>query len=278
MVNFITKHLKSISGYLSERPPIGVFIFFIFCLAVSCMFLAVYFQKSSNITDYEASKSYKSILNKLGKVTFSFTKATKQHNSTEIHQLLHQHGDTQFVNVSIPAHIVFELNGNLTSLVKTSISRVTGVIPYYNILSTDDHLHSIGFYTFLETPYNLDNKYKETRLKACIILTIKKGALPPELPRDLCKASSLNHNHTSIHMASSLTSSSVMKKADSLLMSITVDSNVHPQVNLNILEKGVVSGRLSSTSCVLFGILMALLLYSLVKGNSKIRYSKVTQS
>ena len=72
MVNFITKHVKSIFGYLSERPPIGVFIFFILCLAVGSMFLAVYFQKSGNITDYEASKVHLNLFFSSFRLFFDF--------------------------------------------------------------------------------------------------------------------------------------------------------------------------------------------------------------
>ena len=52
----LARGLRSIFGYLTEKPPVAVFITFIAGLAVSCLALAFYFSRDTGIVDYEATK------------------------------------------------------------------------------------------------------------------------------------------------------------------------------------------------------------------------------
>ena len=85
-------------------------------------------------------KAYTKIFHKLDKIDYSLTDVTRQYNHSERHEILNQHGETTFVNLSIPAYLSFSSQGDILTLSRRSILEVTGIIPYFYILSTGIHL------------------------------------------------------------------------------------------------------------------------------------------
>jgi len=55
---FLGKYLKSFSSFLTDRPPVAIFILFIAGLSLSCFSLAFYIQRNGGIIDYEATKVF----------------------------------------------------------------------------------------------------------------------------------------------------------------------------------------------------------------------------
>lgn len=284
--NCITRHGKSIFSYANERPPIGVFFLFVVSLASSCMILALYFQRSAKIVDHEATEVYRKIFIKLGKIDYCLTEKTTQYNASERQDFLNQHGETSFVNISVPASLSFLSKGNISLLNRNFVTEVTGIIPYYHVLPSDVHVHSVGFHAYLKGPLRIENNKlaDEKAIEACVILTVKRDALPNEKLNSLCQAKPLKNNGSSaIHMSTTImapTALPSMKKVEirGLYMTVGFDNRFNPVVNLNILNKGIISERLSTTSCVLFGVVVAMFLYALLRGSTMNSYSKVEQN
>lgn len=84
------------------------------------------------------------MFHKLDKIDYCLTDATRQYNHSERHEILNQHGETTFVNLSIPAYLSFSSQGNISTLnSRQSITEVTGIIPYFYILPTGMYISKI---------------------------------------------------------------------------------------------------------------------------------------